>query len=169
MNLFSRINDVTLAHQSHRSSYWCVWPLPLPFSIPWYKSFYFFQMAEPPIPLEECVKKLAIVIYTIPRINRSEKFKEEVLISPKISMPKPFLTFSPTKVRSKIALVVKDYQMKVSINVPVTDAAPQSGAASTLAGLLGVAPPRIDRKIAWGHELLPLNLCCLVSRRSDIL
>jgi len=66
-------------------------------------------MAEPPIPLEECVKKLAIVIYTIPRINRSEKFKEEVLISPKISMPKPFLTFSPTSLESESPLNVHDY------------------------------------------------------------
>ena len=55
------------------------------------------------------MKKLAIVIYTIPRINRSEKFKEEVLISPKISMPKPFLTFSPTSLESESPLNVHDY------------------------------------------------------------
>ena len=30
------------------------------------------------------------------------------------------LTLSPTKVQSKIALMLKDYQLKVSINVPVT-------------------------------------------------
>jgi hypothetical protein len=66
-------------------------------------------MAEPPFPLEECVKKLAIVIYTIPRINRSEKFKEEVLISTKISMPKPFLTFSPTSFESEAPLNVHNY------------------------------------------------------------
>jgi hypothetical protein len=34
-------------------------------------------MAEPPIPLGECVRILAIVIYTIPRINRSEKVRKE--------------------------------------------------------------------------------------------
>ena len=64
--------------------------------------------------------------------------------------------------QSKITLVVKDYQLKVSINVPVTGAAPESGAESVLAGLLGVAPPRIDPQIALGRELLPLDLYCLV-------
>jgi len=52
--------------------------------------------------------------------------------------------------------MAKDYQLKVSITVPLT-------------GLLGVTPPRIDRQIALGRELFPLDLCCLVCRRSDIL
>jgi len=47
------------------------------------------------------------------------------------------------------ALMVKDYQLKVSINVQVTGAAPESGAAS-------------DPQINLGRELLPLDLNCLV-------
>ena len=56
---------------------------------------------------------------------------------------------SPTKVQSMTALMVKDYQLKVSINVQVTGAAPESGAAS-------------DPQINLGRELLPLDLNCLV-------
>jgi hypothetical protein len=41
--------------------------------------------------------------------------------------------------------------------------------ASALAGLLGVRTPGIDCQIALGRELFPLDLCCLVCGRSDIL
>ena len=63
----------------------------------------------------------------------------------------------------------EDYDLKAMLNVPVGAAAPFYGAAATLTGWLGVAPPRIDRQIALGRELFPLDLCCLVCRRSDIL
>jgi len=65
--------------------------------------------------------------------------------------------FSPIKVQSKVTLMVKDYQLKVSITVPVTGVAPESGAVSMLTERLGITPPRIDRRslsaVSYFHSI----------------